>query len=73
MADRIMDELFNVKDVAKLFKCSQAYVYKLSDTGLLASIRIPCAGLGTQKKELVRFRPEDVFDFVERHYRNGRL
>ena len=61
-------ELLTPKEVQKLLKCSQAWVYKASANGLLPCVRIPCPGLGTQKKEMVRFKKEDVWAFIERHY-----
>lgn len=64
-----MDELLTPKDVKRLFRCSLPWIYKASATGLLPSIRIPCPGLGARKKELVRFKKEDVFVFLESHYR----
>ncbi len=60
--------LLTSKEVQKLLNCSSAWVYKASATGLLPCVRIPCPGLGTQKKELVRFKRQDVFDFIEAHY-----
>lgn len=64
-----MDELLTAKDLTKIFKCSIGYVYKLSERGQIPSIRIPCSTLGTKKKELVRFKREDVEKFINDHYK----
>jgi len=65
----LIDELLNARDVKKILRCSEVYVYKLSERGQLPSIRIPCPGLGTLKKKLVRFKREDVEKFINDHYR----
>jgi len=66
-----MNSLLTPKEVQKLLKCSPAWIYKAASNGLLPSVRIPCPGLGTKKKELVRFKQEDIFDFVEKYYRKS--
>jgi len=61
--------LLDAKDVKRLLKCSLPLVYKIADKGRIPCIRIPCPGLGTRKKELVRFKMDDVKAFVEANYR----
>ncbi|MEI7636009.1 MAG: hypothetical protein WCJ37_01775 [Syntrophus sp. (in: bacteria)] len=64
-----MPELMTALDVKKTLRCSLSYVFKLSEGGRIPSIRIPCPSLGTRKKELVRFRREDIEAFINNHYR----
>jgi len=63
-----MDALLNAQDVKKMLRCSIALVYKMADQGRISCIRIPCPTLGTKKKELVRFKLEDVQGFIEKYY-----
>lgn len=63
------DALLDAKQVKALLRCSLPFVYKLAERGQIACIRIPCQTLGTRKKELVRFKREDVTGFIEAHYR----
>ena len=65
----MIEQLLNARDVKKILRCSEVYVYKLSERGQIPSIRIPCPTLGTRRKELVRFRLEDVEKFINDHYR----
>ena len=64
--------LLDAKDVKRMLKCSLPLVYKLAGNRRLPCVRIPCPGEGTKKRQnLVRFKPEDVYEFIERHYRNS--
>jgi hypothetical protein len=63
-----VDALLDAKEVKRLLRCSLPFVYKLAERGQLSCIRIPCQTLGTRKKELVRFKREDVIGFIESHY-----
>jgi hypothetical protein len=65
-------ELLSPKQVAKILKCSLPWVYKASESGLLPSVRIPCPGTGTKKKNMVRFELEAVREFIRRHSEQGR-
>ncbi|MBN1841500.1 MAG: helix-turn-helix domain-containing protein [Deltaproteobacteria bacterium] len=65
-------ELLDAKDVRRVLKVSLPLVYKLAEQGRLPCVRIPCPGKGTERtRTIVRFKPEDVFSFVEKHYRAG--
>jgi predicted DNA-binding transcriptional regulator AlpA len=64
-----VDPLLDAKQVKQLLRCSLPFVYKLAERGQIACIRIPCQTLGTRRKELVRFKHEDVTRFIEAHYR----
>ena len=63
--------LLTAKDVKKLIKASLPWVYKIAETGLLPSIRIPCPGNGKRKKSLIRFDPKDVDDFINKYRSSG--
>ena len=66
-----IDPLLDAKEVKRLLKCSLPWVYKAADQGLLPCVRIPCPGKGNKKpKTMVRFKREDVLDFIEKFYTN---
>jgi hypothetical protein len=61
-------DLLNAQDVKRMLKVSLPLVYKLAGKRL-PCVRIPCPGKGTERRQnLVRFKPQDVYDFIERHY-----
>ena len=60
-------ELLNPKQVARILKCSPAWVYKASERGLLPSVRIPCPTTGNRQKNLVRFEVEAIREFIGLH------
>ena len=60
-------ELLKPKQVARILQCSEPWVYKASETGLLPSVRIPCPGTGKRKKNLVRFEIEAIREFISVH------
>jgi hypothetical protein len=65
-----MTELIDAKDVRRMLKVSLPLVYKLADQNRLPCVRIPCPGEGrTKPRTLVRFKLQDVVDFIEKHYR----
>jgi hypothetical protein len=64
-----MTDLIDAKDVRRMLKVSLPLVYKLAEQKRLPCVRIPCLGEGTTKpRTLVRFKMQDVIDFIERHY-----
>ena len=63
------EALLDAKEVKRILRCSLPFVYKLAERGQLSCIRIACQTLGTRKKELVRFKREDVSGFIESHYK----
>jgi len=66
-----IDTLVDAKDVQRMLKVSLPLVYKLAEQGRLPCIRIPCPGKGKVKpRTLVRFKVEDVYGFIEQHYRS---
>lgn len=68
-----LNTLLDAKDVKRMLKVSLPLVYKLAEQGRLPCVRIPCPGKGTKKtRTIVRFKPHDVFSFVENHYQAGR-
>ncbi len=63
-------ELLTPKDIKKTFRCSLAMVYKMAERGQIPCIRIPCLGDGKKRsRDMIRFKKEDVLDFIETHYR----
>jgi Helix-turn-helix domain len=63
------EALLDAKEVKRLLRCSLPFIYKLAERKQLSCIRIACPGLGTWKRELVRFKREDVISFIEQHYK----
>jgi hypothetical protein len=61
-----MEELITPKDVQKVFRCSLPYVYKLASVGRLRHVRIPAVeDPGKKRKNVIRFRKQDVIDFID--------
>jgi len=66
--ENAIPELLRAEDVRKILKVSLPYVHKLAERHKLPSVRYP--GLGKKgKKEVVRFRKDDVLSFVNQHYK----
>ena len=61
------EDLLKPKQVAKLLSMSVPWVYKAAKRGILPCVEIP--SLEENGKEPVRFKREDVFKFVEKHYK----
>ena len=65
-----MEPLLTPAELSKLLKCSLPYIYKIAGSGLLPSVRIANPGSAEKRrKDMVRFRQDDVFRFIEDHYR----
>lgn len=65
-------DLLTAQDVKKILRCSLPLVYKLADRGQLPCVRWKCPGKGTDKpRTMVRFKLEDVLDFIEGNYKAG--
>lgn len=60
------NQLLTAKQVRKLLNCSQALVYRMSERGQIPSVRWEAPGNG-RKKEMVRFKLEDILQFIEAH------
>jgi excisionase family DNA binding protein len=67
-----MEPLLTTVEVKKLLKCSAPYIYKMAAAGVLPCVRIPHLGEG-RKADMVRFKKEDVFAFIEAHYQGRNL
>ena len=64
-----IDTLMDAKDVKRMLKVSLPLVYKWAEAGRLPCVRWECPGKGTKKpRTVVRFKPQDIYDFIERHY-----
>ncbi len=55
-------ELLTPKDVKTILKCSLPNVYKMAGNIL------PCVKWGTGNRHTIRFKKDDVFQFIESHY-----
>jgi len=63
-----LEDLLKASDVAKIFQCSRALIYRMAERGQLPCVRWPCPGMGKKlTRETVRFKKADVIDFVEKH------
>ena len=68
---KIDESLFDANQVRSLLACSLALVYRMAERGQLPCVRWECPGEGRKKpRTTVRFKREDVFDFIEKHYRS---
>jgi predicted site-specific integrase-resolvase len=67
-------ELLTPRETRQILKVSLSLIYRWSASGVLPAVRIPCAqGKGSRRrKDLVRFKAEDVCSFVEKHYRRAK-
>jgi hypothetical protein len=79
-----VEPLLNAKDVSKILRCSLPLVYKMASRGQLLCIRWDCPGNGEllcirwdcpgngekRPRTVVRFKIEDVLQFMENHYGN---
>ena len=62
-------DLLTPKEVKSILKCSLPLVYKMAERGQLRCVRWECPGKGEkQSRTMVRFRKEDVIEFIDRHY-----
>ena len=66
-----IEPLLNARDVSKILRCSLPHVYKMADRGQLPCIRWESPGNGERRsRSVVRFKMEDVLQFMENHYEN---
>ncbi len=62
-----MSDLLKAADVGKILNVSLPYVFKLVERHKLPCVRYP--GLGeNNKKDPLRFKKQDILDFIERCY-----
>ncbi len=59
-------KLLKPDEVARILNCSRAYPYLLAERGLIPVVKIPSP---SKAKHLIRFRFQDIMDFIESHYR----
>jgi len=63
-----MTELLKPQDVRRILKVSLSTVYALVERNQIRAIRIPCPRTpGRRGKSIVRFAPEDLQEFIEKH------
>ena len=64
-----MTELLNAQIVKKMLHCSLSLVYAMADRGQLPCVRWECpSDNGGRAKTIVRFKQQDIMDFIEKHY-----
>ena len=64
-----MENLLNAHEVKQILKCSLPLIYKLAERKQLPCVRWECPGEGDKKpRTMVRFKKEDVLNFIEKHY-----
>ena len=61
-------DLLTPKDVKKILKCSLPWVYKAAEKGTIPCVRWECPGERETAKTMVRFKLEDVMEFINAHY-----
>jgi excisionase family DNA binding protein len=62
-------QLLKPTEVQNVLKCSLPYVYRLAESGRLKHVRIPSIEPhGTRRKNVIRFRKDDVLEFIETNY-----
>ena len=67
-----IEHLLTAQDVKRMLKVSLATIYNLAGQGRLPCVRWDCPGEGTKKpRTMVRFKVSDVYEFIEKHYRNS--
>jgi hypothetical protein len=63
--------LLDAHEVRRLLKCSLPLVYRMAERGQIPCVRWECPGEGKKKlRTMVRFKREDVYSFIENHYRS---
>jgi excisionase family DNA binding protein len=68
---KAMEPLLTPAELSKLLKCSLPYIYKIAASGILPCVRIANPGsVEKRKKDMVRFKKDDVFAWIEKHYQN---
>ena len=66
-----MEPLLTAMDVKKLLGCSLPLIYRMADRGQLPCVRWECPGKGKKReKTLVRFKKDDVMQFIEANYKS---
>jgi len=64
--------LLTAQDVKKILRCSLPLVYKLAERGQLPCVRWDSPGEGTVRpRTTVRFKLDDILDFIDQNYRAG--
>ncbi|UCF91071.1 MAG: helix-turn-helix domain-containing protein [Desulfobacterales bacterium] len=65
----MIEPLLAADEVRRILKVSLATVYNMAERGQLPCVRWDCIGNGKRKpRTMVKFKPEDIRAFIERHY-----
>lgn len=66
------EDLMNAHELQRLLKCSLPLIYKMAERGQIPCVRWECPGEGGKKPRfMVRFKRQDVFNFIESHYQTN--
>ena len=65
-----IDPLLDAKDVKGILNVSLPCVYKMVERGQLPCVQWEAAGAGTRRKATIRFRKEDILNFIDVHSKN---
>ena len=66
----MVEPLLDAREVKRLLKCSLPLVYKMAERGQVRCVRWECPGEGKGKpRSMVRFKLQDVLNFIENHYK----
>ncbi len=69
---RNIDELMTAGDVRRMLRCSLALVYRMADRNQIPSVRWVCPSEnGGRPKTMVRFKKDDVLQFIEKNYQKN--
>ena len=61
--------LLSAKDVKRILKCSLPLIYRMAERGQIPCVRWDCPGEGAVKpRTVVRFKQEDIENFIKSHY-----
>ena len=63
-----LDYLLTAKDVKQVLKVSLATVYNMAERKQLPAVVWDSPGSGKRSSKVIRFKRQDVFDFIESNY-----
>ena len=64
-----VDCLLTAKEVKLILKVSLATIYNMAERGQLPAVAWDSPGSGKRSSKVIRFKRQDIFDFIECNYR----
>jgi hypothetical protein len=64
-----IEPLLAVKDVKTILNVSTSSVYNMVARGQLPAVAWEAPGNGKRLSQVIRFKRQDIFDFIESNYR----